>query len=93
MCRRKVTFFDVMLCLSKICHRIVSNGTFSRHHLKMMLGLFRTKDAVREHGRNHAEQDRVSAIHFATVSESVCQFEADCELTTKHYHCTWVSAI
>ncbi|KAL0276814.1 UNVERIFIED_CONTAM: hypothetical protein PYX00_004303 [Menopon gallinae] len=51
--------------------------------------IFRTKDGVREHAKNHSQQDRVTEINFVTVTETVCQFDSDCQHTTKHYHCLW----
>merc|ERR1740128_1150441 len=55
--------------------------------------VFRTEEGVREHGRNHFQQDCISETYFSKVAPdeplnpSVCP--PDCTLTTKevHYHC------
>ncbi|KAK6635020.1 hypothetical protein RUM44_000269 [Polyplax serrata] len=51
--------------------------------------IFRTKDGVREHAKNHSQQDKVTEINFITVNESTCHFDNECQQTVKHYHCLW----
>lgn len=53
--------------------------------------MFRTKDGVREHAKNHSQQDKVTEINFVTINESMCHFDSECQQMTRHYHCLWVS--
>lgn len=53
----------------------------------------RLLDSVREHARNHEQQEQVSEAFYITVEAGgPCQCEEDCPYQTKekHYHCTWV---
>ena len=60
--------------------------------------VFRTEDGVREHGRNHFQQDYISQALYAKVepeepgSEEFCP--ANCPYSKEiHYHCKWVSSL
>ncbi|GLG97314.1 Transcription factor castor [Gryllus bimaculatus] len=56
---------------------------------------FRSMDGVREHARNHEQQEQVSEAFYITVEGGQdgkpCQCEDDCpyQAKEKHYHCTW----
>nr|CAD7261192.1 unnamed protein product [Timema shepardi] len=70
---------------------------FKEHYHCMAEGcemIFRSMDGVREHTRNHEQQDHVSETFFITetgLEGSSCQCEEDCPYQNKekHYHCTW----
>ena len=58
--------------------------------------VFRTEEGVREHGRNHFQQDYISQSLYAKVepdepgSEEFCS--PNCNFNKEiHYHCKWVS--
>lgn len=52
--------------------------------------IFRTKDGVREHAKNHSQQDKVTEVNFVLVNENMCHIDSECQQTNKHYHCVWV---
>nr|CAD7438048.1 unnamed protein product [Timema bartmani] len=70
---------------------------FKEHYHCMAEGcemIFRSMDGVREHTRNHEQQEHVSETFFITetgLEGSSCQCEEDCPYQNKekHYHCTW----
>jgi hypothetical protein len=58
---------------------------------------FRSMDGVREHARNHEQQEQVSEIFYITSEaghegpNSQCEEDCPYQGKEKHYHCTWVS--
>jgi hypothetical protein len=58
---------------------------------------FRSMDGVREHARNHEQQEQVSEIFYITAEagqegpNSQCEEDCPYQSKEKHYHCTWVS--
>ena len=59
--------------------------------------VFRTEEGVREHGKNHFQQDYISDTFFSKVdpdepgSESACPNHCQYRGKDTHYHCKWVS--
>ena len=59
--------------------------------------VFRTEEGVREHGRNHFQQDCISETYFAKVdpeepgTESACPAQCPYKNKEIHFHCKWVS--
>ncbi|XP_063220399.1 zinc finger protein castor homolog 1 isoform X2 [Bacillus rossius redtenbacheri] len=56
--------------------------------------IFRSIEGVREHARNHEQQEQVTEAFYITESgleTSNCQCYEDCPYQNreKHYHCTW----
>ncbi|XP_023707022.1 zinc finger protein castor homolog 1 isoform X2 [Cryptotermes secundus] len=57
--------------------------------------IFRSMDGVREHARNHEQQEQVSEIFYITVESgqegpnSQCEEDCPYQRKEKHYHCTW----
>jgi hypothetical protein len=58
---------------------------------------FRSMDGVREHARNHEQQEQVSEIFYITSEaghegpNNQCEEDCPYQGKEKHYHCTWVS--
>ncbi|XP_069703969.1 zinc finger protein castor homolog 1-like isoform X2 [Periplaneta americana] len=57
--------------------------------------IFRSMEGVREHARNHEQQEQVSEIFYVTAEagqdglNSQCEEECPYQGKEKHYHCTW----
>jgi len=58
---------------------------------------FRSMEGVREHARNHEQQEQVTEIFYITSEaghegpNSQCEEDCPYQGKEKHYHCTWVS--
>ena len=59
--------------------------------------VFRTEEGVRDHGRNHFQQDCISENYFGKVdpeepgTEESCPAQCPYRGKETHYHCKWVS--
>jgi len=57
--------------------------------------VFRTEEGVREHGRNHFQQDCISETYFAKVdpeepgTEAACPAQCPYKNKEIHFHCKW----
>lgn len=67
------------------------------HFAVILVINFRSMDGVREHARNHEQQEQVSEIFYITAEagqegpNSQCEEDCPYQSKEKHYHCTWVS--
>lgn len=54
---------------------------------------FSCKDGVREHARNHEQQEQITEAYFTAVANQSVQCDDTCAYQDKekHYHCNWVS--
>ncbi|XP_063923888.1 zinc finger protein castor homolog 1-like isoform X2 [Zophobas morio] len=51
--------------------------------------VFNAKDGVREHARNHEQQEIVTDNYFSTVTSQTCDDGCIYQDKEKHYHCNW----
>jgi hypothetical protein len=81
--------------------RPIIYGCDTSYHIHITVVLvitcFRSMDGVREHARNHEQQEQVSEIFYVTAEavsdgpNSQCEEDCPYQGKEKHYHCTWVS--
>lgn len=71
-------------CLSKFCWGVVKGGA------NLVVSC---RDGVREHARNHEQQEQVTECYYTTVSLQSGGCDETCiyQDKEKHYHCNWVS--
>lgn len=57
--------------------------------------MFRCRDGVREHARNHEQQEQVTEAFYVTVDAQNGRCDDSCiyQDKDKHYHCNWVCNI
>nr|XP_022907167.1 zinc finger protein castor homolog 1-like isoform X1 [Onthophagus taurus] len=51
--------------------------------------VFNCKDGVREHARNHEQQEQITENYFTTAQNGGCEDGCIYEDKEKHYHCNW----